>query len=136
LTGAPYLYWDAGRYGSGTPYGPPAVNPPTAIGFNAVTAKPPLYADAGGAVPYFNDTNADGMIDVDASGNLLETWVNPESFQIIGPGSDGKYGAPGAPGRLFRLYPTGVNYDTSVGLADDDNVTNFCSQARLGSAKP
>ncbi len=42
----------------------------------------------------------------------------------------------------MRLYPTGTGYDgritgvVSQTLYDDDNVTNFCSKARLGDDLP
>ena len=33
------------------------------------------------------------------------------------------------------MYPTGTNYDLT-NLADNDNLTNFATKARLGDAIP
>jgi prepilin-type N-terminal cleavage/methylation domain-containing protein len=135
VNGGAYIYFDAGNYGTSTQ--------PTR--FNNFTGPPPVknvYADAGVVVPYWHDVNGNGISDA------TENWVNPDSFQIIAPGGDGAYGDPGVPNQtvpsLCRMFPTGVYYDPSINQAradlfdkfDGDNVTNFCSQARLGSAKP
>jgi hypothetical protein len=101
------------------------------------TAALPVYpSNMGVAAPYWNDTNGNGHTNVNPDDNN-EDWANPESFQIIACGMDGKYGnaALVLGTAVARLYPTGTFYDT-VDLADDDNVTNFCDSARLEDAKP
>jgi prepilin-type N-terminal cleavage/methylation domain-containing protein len=65
--------------------------------------------------------------------------ANPDSFQIISAGTDDLYGVfaintSNPPPQ--RFYPSGKGYDLPPSLADDDNVTNFCTKARLGDAKP
>ena len=130
--GAPYLYWDAQSYQDSAP-SPPSTEAVPFV-FNLSSPGPPLYADAGEAVPYWLDTNINGLTADFAGVQQTEDWVNPESFQIIATGSDGRYGAgtrTSAP-----CYPTGGGYDSSSNLADDDNVTNFCTAARLEDAKP
>ncbi|MEX0978123.1 MAG: prepilin-type N-terminal cleavage/methylation domain-containing protein [Pirellulales bacterium] len=123
-SGAPYVYFAAATYGA------LPVSPSTEAVPNTVASP---FTSAGVAAPYWNDVNGlNASLDFDGSNNPIETWVNPESFQIISAGSDGKYGGT----TVVRCYPTGTNYDVSAALADDDNVTNFCGNARLGDAKP
>ena len=120
----PYVYWDAASYAS--PIMGAAVTDPLA--FSANTANfPEVYAGPGTAVPYWNDVNNNRAADTN------ETWANPDSFQIIATGLDGKYGLSGLPPQP-RLYPTGFQYDPAG--TDDDNVSNFCDRARVGAAKP
>ena len=142
--GAPYVYWDAGNYEFTAPMSGGAGTEAVPIVFNSTTVPSiEFYADAGVAAPYWLDTNENGMSgstaapsDFDTSNNPTEDWVNPESFQILATGGDGKYGGLAPAGDLCRTYPTGGGYDISSALADDDNVTNFCGQARLEAAKP
>ncbi len=139
-TGAPYLYWDAGTYATppmsmspGFPDGDPMQsrriwNDPS------VPMPPAPFPDAGPVIHYGFDENGNGIFDTD-----VEKWANPDSFQIISAGMDGKYTSPPIPNPLLgrqkaRLFPTGTNYD--VAGADDDNVTNFSAKARLGDSKP
>jgi hypothetical protein len=124
LGAGPYVYWDAASYAS--PITGAAVTDPLA--FNANTSDfPEYYAGPGTAVPYWNDVNNNRAADTN------ETWANPDSFQIIATGLDGKYGLAGLPPQP-RLYPTGFQYDPAG--TDDDNVSNFCDRARMGDAKP
>ncbi len=116
-----------------------------------------IFADAGAAVPYWNDLNANGHSLTSTGGSSTldpgEDWINPDSFQIIAPGGDGRYGVdPAAPttasppglGLSFvgaRMYPAGVGEKAQPSTPsylsqDEDNVTNFCARARLGDAKP
>jgi prepilin-type N-terminal cleavage/methylation domain-containing protein len=144
VNGAPYLYWSAGpntttvsgmKTTTINTFGQVVVDtmptPPTATVtpnlFNA-SANRHFTANASTASPYWYDSGNTTVTDPN------ETWSNADSFQIIAPGGDGKYGND--TGTLVRLYPTGTNYDLSADLADDDNVTNFCPRARLGDAKP
>ncbi|MGC4003934.1 MAG: prepilin-type N-terminal cleavage/methylation domain-containing protein [Pirellulales bacterium] len=55
------------------------------------------------------------------------TYVNPQSFQIICAGLDGDFGA----GSNQKIYPTGTNYAGG----DNDNLTNF-SANQLGDDRP
>lgn len=137
--GAPYLYWDASAYETAAPVLNMTEAQPRL--FNTSTLGAP-FQNAGVAAPYWLDTNGNGSTKqmADFSGTQPnESWVNPESFQIIACGTDGKYGVEAAlvPGMTnARLYPTGTYYDSSSDVADDDNVTNFCTKARLGDARP
>jgi prepilin-type N-terminal cleavage/methylation domain-containing protein len=145
---APYVYFDSQSYGAaadvalGTAATPNSFNTslvngipnaPPATAFNVTPAyptgwnTPPQFPDAGAAVPYWRDDNGNGTTYQPA--DLGEGWVNADSFQIIAPGLDGKYGADAI---TARLYKTGTGYS----LADDDNVTNFCPRPRLGDDKP
>lgn len=75
------------------------------------------------------DANGNGTFDTG------EDFVNADSFQVISAGLDEAFGVTtGAAVSIKRLYPTGTNYEP--GGADDDNVANFCTKARLGDAKP
>jgi prepilin-type N-terminal cleavage/methylation domain-containing protein len=122
---APYLYWEAGSYGT-PPTIPTTQAAPT--GFNTSTLQ--IFAQ-GVAVPYWSDLNGNGSTMTMADVN--ENWVNFDSYQLISAGSDGLYGGNTL---VFRAYPTGTNYDGPPNQADDDNITNFCNKARLGDAKP
>ncbi len=148
-TGAPYIYWDSqSAPASGT------VNPPYPLAATAVMwniAGPPMFnsvifPNAGPIRPYAFDANGNGRLSNPADTTMLDpgdSWVNPDSFQIISAGLDGKYGALTATRADHpRIYPTGTASDPmsatsyDVAGADDDNVTNFCPKARLGDAKP
>ena len=126
----PYLYWDAGNYGIAAV---PDSAPSSGDGATAIptffNSSPLLFADAGVSVPYWHDTN--GNRTSDDSTDTNDTWVSPDSFQLIAAGLDGKYGNVGT---SERLYPTGFGYDAEG--TDDDNITNFSEKARLGDAKP
>ncbi len=52
-------------------------------------------------------------------------FICPESYQLLCPGMDGKYGTYTKP----PLYPAGTNYDTTNGL---DDMTNFTSGTMVG----
>jgi prepilin-type N-terminal cleavage/methylation domain-containing protein len=143
-SGAPYVYWDALSY---TYVSPTATAEAQANAFNAqittnttippMPAIAPIFVNAGTAMPYWADIDGNGASNTTAS--PTENWVNPDSFQIIAPGMDAKYGTSyvGATAPFpARLYPTGTYYDASNNFADDDNITNFCNKARLGDAKP
>ncbi len=150
-TAAPYLYWDAGvttvtttggsttvtsNYGNLSPafHGnvlPTAERFPVAFNLTASSTPPTIqiFQSAGVAVPYWNDSGPNpGLMEP------TENFVNPDSFQIISAGMDGMYG--NFAGTTVRLFPTGTNYDATMTLADDDNVTNFNAKARLADAKP
>jgi len=52
-------------------------------------------------------------------------WINPDSFQILCPGNDGKFGSG-------RNFPAGDDYDEF----NDDDMTNFSGGMTLRQAKP
>ncbi len=82
-------------------------------------------------MPYFADVNNNGTID---SG---ETFAKPQSFQIISAVRDGRLRDHFDQIKLrsyFRLFPTGVGYDSTG--ADNDNLTNFNERNSLDSARP
>lgn len=133
--GAPYLYWDSGNYGV-LPANQDLAAADRKQQFNTSKVDGIVFANAGVANIYANDANGDSNIQLPN-----ETWANPETFQLIASGMDGKYGVKDtdALNQLrpkARLYPTGIAYDMSVDLADDDNVTNFANKAKLVDAKP
>jgi hypothetical protein len=69
---------------------------------------------------------------LDPSGKAQTRWRNPDSFQIVCGGIDGKYSAPSAPLRT-TIFPTGYTYvgpsfSGAPGNYSDeelDNLTNF-----------
>ncbi len=132
---APYLYWDPGittisgmtttsSFGSIQNSGGTISLMPNS--FNS-TGAVQIFTNAGVAEPYWFDAN--NNITADAT----ENWANYDSFQILSAGLDGKYG--GTTVTTGRLYPTGLNYDLT-NLADNDNLANFATKARLGDAIP
>ncbi len=126
-SGAPYVYFDAGSYGTLHP------NPPTSnrLQFNTSNIDVQIFTNAGTAIPYALDSNNNQVLD------LTDGWANPESFQIIASGMDGKYGVQNDLAKAkARVYPYGQGYDLSTNRADDDNVTNFCNASRLGDNLP
>jgi hypothetical protein len=96
------------------------------------------FQTAGAAAPYWLDRNNNGSSCLAADQNSQETWANPDSFQLIACGNDGKYGqaglTPPMPKMFARMYPSGKYYDPAQ--SDDDNATNFSSKARIGDDRP
>jgi prepilin-type N-terminal cleavage/methylation domain-containing protein len=148
-TGAPYLYWDSQSLpmgGVGGPLPPFPLNPMMWNVLFPPTMPAVLFPNAGGVRPYALDANGNGRLSDPADTTKLDPgdgWVNPDSFQIISAGMDGKYGSLAAVRTdPARIYPTGTSTDITSAAsydlagADDDNVTNFCPKARLGDAKP
>ena len=143
--GAPYVYFDANFYAAQEAVDPPMFPRMMFNDKDETHARYQTFPNAGPAQQYAFDQNGNGTIDSN------EGWANPESFQIIACGTDGKFANPAldASGNSvingntqMRLYPTGTGYDgritgvVSQTLYDDDNVTNFCSKARLGDDLP
>jgi prepilin-type N-terminal cleavage/methylation domain-containing protein len=132
--GAPIVYFDAAFY----EYLPPVVGGDEAQPnvFNAGAS--PFFPLAGAAAPYWHDRNGNKHSNLTADQDSQETWVNPDSYQLIACGNDGKYGqtglTPPMPKVYARMYPTGVYYDPAQ--SDDDNATNFSSKARIGDDRP
>jgi hypothetical protein len=52
-------------------------------------------------------------------------WINRQTYQILSPGSDGKYGSG-------SRFPGGIDYDD----ANLDDIANFTRGDTLGQAKP
>ena len=99
---------------------------------SVVAFTAPGLSNAGPAVFYGFDGEPNGPYS-----STSETWANPDSFQIISAGLDGKYGRATdahAHGSVRSSIRPARTYD--VAGADDDNVTNFCPKSRLGDAKP
>jgi len=72
-------------------------------------------------LPYV-DSTAPGL-----NANGVPYFVNPNTYQLLCPGLDGKYGAYPTPANApnttkYPRYPAGTNYDTANGL---DDMTNF-----------
>jgi prepilin-type N-terminal cleavage/methylation domain-containing protein len=140
--GAPYVYFDSTFYQPTMPptnvNGAPVLNTTEARSHVFNEGGAPYFPGAGVAVPYWLDANGNGRTNLDVDINAKEGWANPESFQIIACGTDGKYGNPSVllNTAFARMYPTGTNYDISADTADDDNCTNFCDRPRIGDAKP
>ena len=109
---APYVYFDAATYTLGSYTSPWIFRPPSQT--------------SGVATVYIDDVDRDSQFTAG-----VDRWVNPTTFQLMAAGPDGLFSA--AKFNKQRLYPTGTGYDPAG--ADDDNITNFCGQSRLGDAK-
>jgi prepilin-type N-terminal cleavage/methylation domain-containing protein len=130
----PIVYFDSRFY----EYAAPVLGgaPAQANQFNIAGAGTLIFDNAGVAAPYWHDRNKNTATNMNEDFSSQEGWANPESFQLIASGADGKYGLDAPPtARAARLYPTGLNYDITT-LSDDDNATNFTSSARLGDDLP
>jgi prepilin-type N-terminal cleavage/methylation domain-containing protein len=133
--GAPIVYFDSSFYEFVAPdYATPLDAQPNT--FNTGSFVP--FQTAGAAAPYWLDRNNNGSSCLAADQNSQETWANPDSFQLIACGNDGKYGqaglTPPMPKMFARMYPSGKYYDPAQ--SDDDNATNFSSKARIGDDRP
>lgn len=127
----PIVYFDSRFY----EYAPPVLSPPAAAQANQFNQSGALvFAGAGVAAPYWHDRNNNSSSNLNEDFNSQEGWANPDSYQLIACGADGKYGAE-SPSAAARLYPTGINYDLTS-MTDDDNATNFTSSAKLGDDLP
>jgi prepilin-type N-terminal cleavage/methylation domain-containing protein len=127
-TNAPYVYFDAATYTSVNTTGNRRFPFSTPLSWEHNTA----ILDNGRAMAYFHDSNGDGKADFDGT-PPDEDYVNTDSFQLIAPGIDGKYGAKSS-GNTLRVYPIGTGYDP-LGT-EEDNVVNFNTKTRLGDARP
>lgn len=125
----PYLYYDYRIYTTtyNAVLGTPGNN---ANAFRWPPAYDPWQTTFAGAMATFAVPYA---LDVDKSRTVTngDSWINPDSFQIIAAGQDGLFG-PLTTNALVRLYPTAVQYTE----ADYDNVTNFCERNNLEDARP
>jgi prepilin-type N-terminal cleavage/methylation domain-containing protein len=129
----PIVYFSSDFYQMNPP--DPTVPPPNGEATSQTFNEGGLvFANAGVAAPYWHDSNGNGTSGTSA--DAQENWCNPDSFQLICAGRDGKYGTATLTTYAARLYPTGTRYDLSAALADDDNATNFTSAARIGDDKP
>lgn len=125
----PIVYFDAKFYGADPVYTSTEAQPNQ---FNTSTVT--IFPDAGVAMPYWHDRNGNGSSKETDDQNSQETWANPDSFQLIASGADGKYGLA-TPSSNAKMYPTGVLYDLTT-MTDDDNCTNFTNGKRLGDDIP
>jgi hypothetical protein len=53
------------------------------------------------------------------------SWINPQTYQILSPGADGKYG-------VGFHFPSGIDYND----ANLDDMANFTRGDTMGQAKP
>jgi len=127
----PIVYFDSRFYEFAAPVAPSTEARPNQFNLPGT----PIFTDAGVAAPYWHDRNGNGSTCANDDFNSQESWANPDSFQLIAAGGDGKYGQNPPPNDFARRYPTGINYDLQT-LTDDDNATNFSSAARLGDDIP
>jgi prepilin-type N-terminal cleavage/methylation domain-containing protein len=86
--------------------------------------------DTPGTAPYVYFKAVGGQYSTSAVANATNaaaymgknnTWVNNQSFQLLCPGLDGKYGKPTS--GASPLYPDGTNYAPETA----DDVTNFAN---------
>ncbi len=137
-TGFTYPHWEGGTppmlYFDPRDYAIPGNTPPEPYQFNTNTTR--IFDNAGVATAYWHDRNGNGTYNDPVDISSQETWANPNSFQLIAAGADGKYGEDVPSNTMPRLYPTGTNYDLTSTHADDDNATNFTSKAKLGDDLP
>jgi hypothetical protein len=124
----PYVYYDYRSYTFGAATDPQPQKP-TPWPASTPTMSPWLVAlSPGSPTPYAHDIVTLGSIQTTPP--TQDNWANPDSFQIISAGQDGKYG--NSPGNNVKAYPTGINYNTE----DNDNLTNFSDRAALEDAIP
>ncbi len=127
----PIVYFDSRFYEFAAPVAPSTEARPNQFNLPGT----PIFTDAGVAAPYWHDRNGNGSTCANEDFNSQEDWANPDSFQLIAAGGDGKYGQDPPPNDFARRYPSGINYDL-VTMTDDDNATNFSSAAKLGDDLP
>ena len=98
------------------------------------------------ALEEFTDSNKNGTYDVGepikGNGGALhvnpatDQYANPDSFQIISAGQDGRFGfalpSSGPPPLPAKLFPIGGGYSPY----DGDNIVNFTEKKSLDDAKP
>jgi hypothetical protein len=100
-------------------------------------------------IPYPTDPRLAGKVGtvvplaayVDPAGKQAARWQNPDSFQILCGGLDGKLSAPNAPLRT-TIFPKGFTYlgpnftgtPTNYDEAELDNLTNL-TRLTLGNAR-
>jgi hypothetical protein len=119
---APFVYFDFDYYGSEPKL--PSIPYPT---------DPVPATQIGTVVPLAKY--------VDPNGENSTVWQNPQSFQILCGGLDGKYSAPNAPLRI-SVFPTGKTYPgpnftgspTDYDDEEFDNLTNLI-RTSLGVAR-
>lgn len=62
-------------------------------------------------------------------------WVNPESFQLVYPGDDGRFGSKYLNGVLEaeeqQYVPRNLADHMTFKIEDEDNITNFCPGGTL-----
>lgn len=143
---APYVYLDASYYQSENLFNfmmNPFQTKPNNADTDVLDTSTTSVTNGGFVAPYFHDLNGNNARDA-----ATEDWVNPDSFQLISSGTDGKFGSTVLQNSrirtTLRCYPTGAPADPTQTQpfgydalgADDDNVVNFLNKSRLGDAKP
>jgi hypothetical protein len=83
-------------------------------GSYTIPSSPPF-----GTTPYGDSSATSGS----------PAFMCPDSYQLLCPGLDGKYGQYTA--AKLPLYPAGTNYDMTNGL---DDMTSFTSGATIGES--
>ena len=97
---------------------------------------------SGAAVPLVANGTYDVGEPIKGNGGALhvnpatDQYANPDSFQIISAGQDGRFGfalpSSGPPPLPAKLFPIGGGYSPY----DGDNIVNFTEKKSLDDAKP
>ena len=112
VNGQPYVYFKP--VASTTGQQPQYTTTPIQPGKSA-------FASGYSTLPYVDSTSTTNP----------KAFVNPQSYQLLCPGLDGKYGNYSTSGIAnCPLYPLGTNYDTVNGI---DDMTNFTTGATVGN---
>ena len=150
---APYVYYDSKSYSE--PNTKKNDYEPNFSGIRAWATPDwgiltPYVRDNGSgqleALEGFTDGNGNHTYDVgesiSGSNGVLhvnpatDQYANPDSFQIISAGQDGRYGrtipSSGPLPRTAKLFPIGHGYTEY----DGDNIVNFTDKKTLDDAKP
>jgi hypothetical protein len=125
---APFVYFDSDAYVGAS--APSECSPYPRTG-DAQAAS--LQQSFGTAVPF--------AAYFDPAGKNVTRWQNPDSFQIICGGLDGRYSAPDAPPRM-EIFPSGAQFagpgfNVAAGNYDDEELDNLTNLQRvpLGDAR-
>jgi prepilin-type N-terminal cleavage/methylation domain-containing protein len=100
---------------------PVVVTPGQAPQYTSTPIQPGSSANSSGntTLPYKDSTTSTTAAQM--------TFVNPQMYQLLCPGLDGKYGNYGlGSGNVpnYPQYPAGGNYDATSGIDDQTNFTN------------
>jgi prepilin-type N-terminal cleavage/methylation domain-containing protein len=112
----PFVYFDSRTY-----------DQLTGSGFNGYAAAEPAEQPGSFVRPYYSDqpNPKTGTAAYGSIGAALQGWkfANPKTFQIIGPGLDGKYGSLGEVTVGSTNYPLYFQYPTGLGVIPLESAT-------------